>query len=65
MLVLGLLSVGLTSCTTPSIIKCGPNDVPIRLSKDVISRLSDQEVKDILAFNESLVDKGCAKPNKQ
>lgn len=58
LLVSGCGSVG------PQIRVCGPNDVPIKLSVETQATMTDQQVKDTLAFNESLVDKGCAKPNK-
>lgn len=43
---------------------CGPNDVAIRLSPEVIDQLSDSQVKEILTRNESLEKRGCAVPNK-
>lgn len=45
-------------------VPCGPNDIPIRLAEKTQDTLSDQQVKDVLSFNEALVKKGCAVPNK-
>lgn len=43
---------------------CGPNDKPIRLTPEIQDQLTDDQVRQILAYNEGLVDRGCAVPNK-
>ena len=42
---------------------CLPSDVAIRLTAAQIDTLSDEQVKVILARNEELAARGCAKPN--
>lgn len=58
LLVSGCASVG------PKTNECGPNDVVIRYTPEQIDAMSDQQVSDNLAYNESLEKRGCAVPNK-
>ena len=58
MLVTGCASVGVTTKY------CGPNDTAIYLSQQQITSLTDEQVKDILAKNEALYERGCAKHAK-
>lgn len=58
MLVTGCASVGVPTKY------CGPNDTALYLSKKQIDLLTDEQVKDILAKNEALYARGCAKPTK-
>jgi len=57
LLVSGCVTVG------PRTNECGPNDVPLRYSQATIDTMTDQQVKDTLAYNESLANRGCAVPN--
>ncbi|QOE32077.1 o-spanin [Rhizobium phage Palo] len=61
-----LLALLVSSCVSvgSNVSQCGPNDKAIRLTDEQISSMSDQQVTDVLALNESLAKRGCAVPNK-
>ncbi len=58
----GLLSIA--ACSTIPRTVCSAADVPTRFTAEQIDKMTDQQVRNELARNEDLEQRGCAVPNK-